>query len=281
MKVQQIHKTTFKNGSKTYFNSSIFFPKRIRDRVFILYAFVRTADNYVDCIPQDAEEFYRFRESYRAAVNGCPAGNPVIDEFVLLSRDAGFEQEWTEAFLASMEMDLKKQRYNSLPEVLEYIYGSAEVIGLFMAALMDLDPASRHSARMLGRSMQYINFIRDIAEDLEYGRQYLPAGGYDLPSLSQEDAAAHREQFTACIRGHIRTYHEWRKEAEQGFTYIPLRYLIPIKTASDMYKWTAEEIYKDPFIVYKKKVKPKKTRIYLTIAANTLLLAGKTGWTKY
>ena len=52
----------FKKGSKTYFYSTIFFPKKVKEEVFILYSFLRKADDYVDAIPQDAEGFYDFRE---------------------------------------------------------------------------------------------------------------------------------------------------------------------------------------------------------------------------
>jgi len=56
----------------------------------------------------------------------------------------------------------------------------------------------------------------------------------------------------------------WQKEAEGGFKYLPKQYLVPIKTASEMYKWTIERIGKEPQIVFREKVKPKKWRIVLT-----------------
>ena len=70
-------------------------------------------------------------------------------------------------------MDIKKKEYNSLEETLEYIYGSAEVIGFFMAKIIGLSDESLYYAGRLGRSMQYINFIRDIEEDNNLGRRYL------------------------------------------------------------------------------------------------------------
>jgi phytoene synthase len=57
-------------------------------------------------------------------------------------------------------------------------------------------------------------------------------------------------------------------EAEKDFKYIPRRYLIPIKTASDMYKWTAAKIRENPFIIFKEKVKPSKLRIIMDIIKN-------------
>jgi len=60
----------FKRGSITYFNSSRLFPRRIREEVTKLYAFVRLADDMVDSIPQRVEDFYRFREDYERAERG-------------------------------------------------------------------------------------------------------------------------------------------------------------------------------------------------------------------
>jgi len=254
----------FKKGSKTYFYSSIFFPKKIRERVFILYAFVRTADNYVDSVPQDKNGFYAYRDAYLKAVQGSPSGNPVIDDFVRLEKECGFRTEWATSFFHSMELDLSKKEYNTLNETIEYIYGSAEVIGLYMCSLMELNTESHESAVMLGRAMQYINFIRDIDEDNGLGRRYLPIAGYPLKSLHKADVDGYRNDFELFIRDQISIYMKWQAEAEKGYKYIPFRYRIPIITASRMYSWTASVILKDPMIVYRKKVKPSRCRIIIS-----------------
>lgn len=275
MKDNDIHYTTFKKGSKTYFNSSLFFPEKVRKDVFTLYGFVRVADDYVDAVPQQAEEFYAFRNAYVKARRGGPlSGNPIIDSFIELAERKTFKEEWVDAFLFSMEQDLKKTTYYTLDETLEYIYGSAEVIGLFMCRVLDLPEASYLSAKMQGRSMQFINFIRDINEDLTLGRTYLPLGETKLKSLAEEDARANPEEFIHFIRNSIHIYEKWQAKAEEGYSYIPKRYLVPIKTASDMYNWTAGRLYKDPFLIYKKKVKPSKGRILLKLFGNALFSGG-------
>jgi phytoene synthase len=107
-------------------------------------------------------------------LEGRPSGDDVIDTFVELYHEKGFEKSWVDAFLHSMGLDLVKSEYDTLEETLEYIYGSAEVIGLFMCAIMGLPEESYHHACMMGRNMQYINFIRDINEDIGLGRRYFP-----------------------------------------------------------------------------------------------------------
>ena len=98
----------FREGSKTYFYSSLFFPMDVRNDVFVLYAFVRKADNFVDTVPQRAKEFYAFWEKYEAALNGKVSGDIVIDTFISLMHQKKFNREWIRAFFEAMEMDLKK-----------------------------------------------------------------------------------------------------------------------------------------------------------------------------
>ena len=271
VKIDKIHYQTFKGGSKTYFNSSIFFPEEVRRDVFILYGFVRTADDLVDAVPQDVEGFGSFRRRYKAGLSGKPTGDVIIDSFVDLLRRRNLDPEWAEAFLCAMELDLNKKSYTSLEEILEYTYGSAEVVGLFMARLMNLHTDYNPFARMLGRAMQYINFIRDIEEDRNMGRRYLPSlKEAPLDSLDPEFTRAHPDSFEAFVRHHIGLYNQWQTQAEEGFSFIPRRYLIPIKTASDMYKWTARRIETHPPVVYEKKAKPGKMRILLKVLGNAL-----------
>jgi phytoene synthase len=272
--VAEKHEQIFRSGSKTYYFSSRFFPPAVRRDVYALYGFVRVADNLVDDQPVDPTAFHAFRRTYTEALrSGKASGDVIIDAFLELQRRKQFDPAWTEAFLDSMEHDLSSSTCETLDEVLTYIYGSAEVIGLYMARIMDLSEEAFGFAAMLGRAMQYINFIRDIKEDLAIGRRYLPLGSSGLTSLEQSYAQAHEKQFTTFIREELKRYQLWQKEAEMGYRYIPRRYRIPIMTAADMYCWTAQQIAKDPFIVYEKRVKPPKARILRKGIAHSLGVA--------
>jgi phytoene synthase len=272
--VAEKHEQIFRSGSKTYYFSSRFFPPAVRKDVYALYGFVRTADNLVDTQPVDPALFHAFRKAYSTALGtGEASGDIVIDAFLELQKRKQFDPAWTEAFLDSMEHDLVKSSCDSLDEVLTYIYGSAEVIGLYMAKIMDLEEEAFPYAAMLGRAMQYINFIRDIQEDNELGRRYLPLGDSGLSCLEYADVAVHQQVFSTFLRTEIKRYQAWQKEAEKGYRYIPRRYRIPIMTAADMYCWTAQQIAKDPMIVYRKRVKPPKTRILRRGFAHSLGVA--------
>jgi len=268
----------FKQGSTTYFYSTLFFPPAVRDKVFVLYSFVRVADDYVDAIPQQAEEFYTFRDAYRKALAGTQADDVVIDSFVNLIEACRFDPAWVEAFLASMEADLTHSPYRTVEELETYLYGSSEVIGLMMARILELPEASWEAARALGKAMQLINFIRDIEEDCRMQRTYLPAKEYEaygLAGITEADARGDPEAFSMFLRDQIARYEEWQGAGEAGYQYIPFRYVVPIRTASDMYSWTARVIARDPLVVFREKVKPTPLRVVSGVARNIARPPGK------
>lgn len=263
----------FKNGSKTYFYSSLFFPKEVRDDVFILYSFVRVADDFVDSQPQRKKDFLAFRKEYQKALQKGFSSNEIINNFIQLMNKRKIEKVWVEAFLDAMQQDLTKKKYKNLQEVEEYMYGSAEVIGLMMAKILELPEESYFSARQLGKAMQFINFIRDITEDQSLNRNYFPQSDlrkYNLQTLSYTEVYKHPSQFKKFMLYQLMNYKSWQIDGEDGYQYIPSRYLIPIKTAADMYWWTAEQIARDPMIVFEKKVKPSIFQILFTILRNSL-----------
>ena len=278
MDVGRQQSEVFRAGSTTYFNASMFFPLAMRRDVFALYGFVRIADDLVDAVPQDGAGFERFVGRYRAALAGEQVSDPIIDDFVALGRRLAFDPAWTEAFLASMGADLTKRVYRTEEETLGYMYGSAEVIGLFMARIMGLPERAYSAARLLGRAMQFVNFSRDVVEDTGLGRRYLPLERdgrrlLDVPDSwlpDREWAMANTAQWAAFMKEHLARYAEWQAEAEAGYCFLPRRARMAVQTAGDMYNWTARQIAQDPFVVFKRKVKPKRWRIVLRAMLNGL-----------
>ncbi|MCE7938652.1 phytoene/squalene synthase family protein [bacterium] len=267
----------FHKGSRTYFYSSLFFSGAVKRDVFALYAFVRTADDFVDEVPQDAAGFEDFVARYRAALAGRLSGDAVIDGFVELAARKRFDPAWTESFLDAMRQDLTQQTYDTLDDVERYMYGSAEVIGLFMARVLDLPDAALPAARRLGKAMQYANFLRDVAHDRTLGRTYLPRTVLDrhgLPSLAPEAIAAHPERFEALMRDEIARYRRWQAQAELGYAHLPPRARIPIRTAADMYVWATGEIARRPAVVFERQVKPSVGRILARIVRNAAASMG-------
>ncbi len=240
----------FKRASVTYYTASLFFPQDVQQLVFTLYAFVRTVDDFVDATPQDAKGFYAFVKAYYQQLHGKrQSGNAIIHSFIHLQQQYRFKQVWVDAFLTAMELDLYKKVYRTEQELEHYMYGSAEVIGCMLCAIFGTPASLYPAARMLGRTMQYANFLRDIAEDKQLGRSYLSAESDTL------DAVYSR----ACVR-----YAEWSSRAHLGIQKLPWELRIPVATATEMYDWTVTQIQKNPQVVWKKKIKPQPLRVFMT-----------------
>lgn len=282
--MQNREKEIFKQGSTTYYWSAKFFPKGVRDDVFKLYSFVRVVDDMVDTVPADTRRFTHLKQRWKKISKQLNAGDVprVLDDSVeeqalyniaFIVHRYECDSAWVDAFLASMQMDVDKRIYKTLDDTLEYIYGSAEVIGLFMARIMQLPVKPYEYAKLQGRAMQYINFLRDIAEDNQLGRCYFPERTlkkHGLNDLSEKTAQTNQEAFSSFMNEQLELYGQWQTDASKGFSYIPKRLLVPLKTAVDMYNWTSEEIKKDPTVVYRKKVKPNKNRIIRTVATHAM-----------
>jgi 15-cis-phytoene synthase len=279
-----IYDTIFKNSSKTFYYATSFFPVVLREKIAILYAFVRVVDNFVDQPVQDRIGFYIFLDAYDKAKK---VKNPesyryleniehdtIVKSYIKLERENNFDPAWTNAFIDSMEADLNKKSYTNMNEAVNYMYGSASVIGLMMCRLLGLVDDSLPFAKTLGTAFQYINFIRDIDEDhKDFGRVYIPMNEinkYGFSSLEQHETRKQPEKFRKLMLDQITYFREWQKEGLKGLKFMPRQYAIAIKTAADNYEWTAQKLEQNPYLIYSKKVKPGRSRVLMTGLKNTL-----------
>jgi phytoene synthase len=278
-----VEEDIFRQGSTTYYWSSKFFPTAVRGDVFRLYSFVRVIDDYVDTVPQQPKMFYAIRQLWDEVNADSTASTTVVStdstmprvvkNMLYVTRKYNFDLAWIDAFFDSMQMDLDGRTYATIDDTLEYIYGSAEVIGLMMAKIMDLPEDAMQSARLQGRAMQWINFLRDIAEDSTLNRTYIPTEDlklFGLQDLSKAEAIANTEKFTKLIHYEIERYEAWQAEANNGFRYIPRRLRVPLQTAVDMYNWTARRIFHDPQLVYAQKIRPSRLRVVSSATRHSL-----------
>ncbi len=168
------------------------FDPSIRTPIYAIYGFVRFADEIVDTFhdyPQ-ASLFYKFREDTWHALDEKISLNPVLNAFQEVVHAYNIDKSLIEAFLDSMEMDLTQQAYTPSGYD-QYIYGSAEVVGLmclgvFCKGDQDLYTRLKEPARRLGAAFQKINFLRDLKADFEErGRVYFP--DVDFVHFTTED----------------------------------------------------------------------------------------------
>ena len=183
----------------------------LRPAIYGIYGFVRLADEIVDTFHDHdkATLLERFRRDTWQAVEEGISINPLLHSFQQVARRYRIPKALIEAFLHSMEMDLDKQQYAHAAELDEYIYGSAEVVGLMcLCVFCEGDEAAYQRlegpARRLGAAFQKINFLRDLQADYHgLNRAYFP--GFDFhrfdEAAKQQIEAEIAEDFAAALPG--------------------------------------------------------------------------------
>jgi len=164
----------------------------IRSAIYNIYGFVRFADEIVDTFHDYKKEELLDdfeKEYYKALENGISL-NPILNSFQATVKRYNITDDLVKSFLKSMRADLSKTAYETQEEYNEYIYGSADVVGLMcLKVFVDGDDEKynelKNAAMRLGSAFQKVNFLRDLKDDFELlNRSYFP--NVDLTSLDTE-----------------------------------------------------------------------------------------------
>ncbi len=166
--------------STSFSRAVSFLDREIRDAIYSIYGFVRLADEIVDTFHDyDKQSLIdRFERNFYEALNDGISINPVLNSFQLTVKKYNIDDDLIQAFLKSMKLDLSRLEHNSKDETDEYIYGSAEVVGLMCLKVFvnkdeKLYGELKNPARKLGSAFQKVNFLRDLKNDTEdLKRQY-------------------------------------------------------------------------------------------------------------
>ncbi len=192
-------KTSFLSATQTTAQYSTSFSSAvkllhpsIRQDIYNIYGFVRVADEIVDSFegyPQE-EMLDRFEAEYAFALKNGLSTDLIINAFQHTVKKHNIDQKLVQAFLKSMRADLTKSTYTTDEEIAEYIYGSADVVGLMCLKVFVNGNKEEYnkleaSAQKLGSAFQKINFLRDLQHDInELDRVYFP--GVDLSTLDDK-----------------------------------------------------------------------------------------------
>ncbi len=179
---------------RTYYLATLLLPPAKRPYVHALYGFARHADEIVDDMDstltdsQRAERLGALTRCFLTDVERGWSDDPICMAVVDTVRRWEIPVGYFEAFLASMAMDLTVAEYATYADLSVYVYGSAAVIGLQMVpVLQPTDPEANRCAQDLGCAFQLANFIRDVGEDLDRGRVYLPLDELGMFGVSRAD----------------------------------------------------------------------------------------------
>lgn len=179
---------------RTYYLATRCLPADRRHHVHALYGFARYADDLVDHLDLDWEPERRrkaleaWSAEFLASLERGHTDDPVLKAVVNTVRELQIDHDDLRAFLRSMAMDLTVTRYETYADLYEYVYGSAAVIGsMMLPVLQPGHPDARLRAMDLGVAFQLTNFIRDVAEDFDRGRIYLPLEDLDRFGVTEWD----------------------------------------------------------------------------------------------
>ncbi|MCH2033084.1 MAG: phytoene/squalene synthase family protein [Tenacibaculum sp.] len=164
----------------------------IRDHIYNIYGFVRFADEIVDTFHEYDKEglLDRFEKDYYLSLHQGISLNPILNSFIHTVKENNITDDLVQAFLSSMRADLSKTEYKTQEEYNQYIYGSADVVGLMCLRVFVKGDEEKYNklkepAMRLGSAFQKVNFLRDLKDDVELlNRSYFP--NVDLKELDNK-----------------------------------------------------------------------------------------------
>ena len=230
----------------TYWWGTRLLPEDARRHVHAVYAFARLADDIVDDAgpepgPGTAAALDAYEQRFLTALAEGGSDDPVTAAVVATVRERGIDEECFHRFLGSMRRDLTTRTYQTWGDLLGYMDGSAAVIGEMMLPVLEPATEAVAAARSLGLAFQLTNFLRDVGEDLDRGRVYLPQEdlrryGAD-PSLRRV-TPEWRDLMAFEIERNRRLY----READAGIPALPLEARRCVATARVLYARILERI---------------------------------------
>ncbi|MGB2570425.1 phytoene/squalene synthase family protein [Micromonospora citrea] len=276
---QELHR----RHGRTYYLATRLLPAWKRRHVHALYGFTRYADEIVDRtedLPpaERAARLGQWSSRFVAGLHGEPVDDPLLPAVLHTIAVFDLDRDDFASFLRSMAMDLTVMSYPTYDDLLDYMEGSAAVIGTMMLPILgSSDPAAaREPARQLGFAFQLTNFIRDVSEDLDRGRTYLPDEDLAKFDVTREDLLAAKAQgrTTGKIRELIE-YEVSRAQAHYEAAAPGIGLLSPasqacMRTAYALYGGILDAVAAQDYDVFvRRALVPRRRR--MAVAARALL----------
>lgn len=225
-----------RRAAKNFYWAFITLPREKRAAIYAVYSLLRRWDDIADSA-DPLEEKRRALEKQREIIlvlyenlHTCTPAHVDDDPVLLAVEDAirryGIPGEYFEDVLAGIELDLRKRRYRTFEELKEYCYGVASAVGLISLEVFGYrGPMAREYAIDLGIAMQLVNILRDIKEDLERDRIYLPLEELERFGYSEEELQRGiiNEGFMELMRFQVDRAREYFSRGQRLLRYLPLR----------------------------------------------------------
>jgi phytoene synthase len=254
---------------KTYYLATLLLPPAKRPFVHALYGFARYADEIVDDLnstltdEEKAAELSTWGNQVLSDIKSGTSSDHIGRALVDTVKRFDIPISYFEAFLHSMTMDLTVSEYQSFEDLMEYVYGSASVIGLQMLPILgSTSPEALIAAEKLGTAFQLANFIRDVGEDLDRGRIYLPIQELSAHGVTNEmlEEKILTPQIKAALQEQIARVRRLQKEAAPGIKLLAPESQACIEAASELYCGIVDEVEKIGYEIFAKRAKTSTWR---------------------
>lgn len=238
-------RASIQKHSKSFALAAKLLPPEVNHAAVVLYAYCRRADDMIDLCPEpeQAAQLQQLQAELAAIYAGVPQSDPLLSRFQRVVREYAVPRVYLDELLLGMQMDTERCRYRTLADLLLYAYRVAGVVGLMMCHVMGVREtrALRHAAH-LGMAMQLSNIARDVQEDWQRGRLYIPEAllaecgveGLD-PALGQplpRTAADGVARATERLLQHADAFY---RSGDAGVKYLSLRCGLAIRAARLVY----------------------------------------------
>lgn len=262
-------------GTTYYWGALLLPPERRRD-VFAVYALCRLADDIVDepdarfegvpATGTPAERLAAFRDRFAQAIAEGGSSEPVLAAVADTVARTGIDPECFDRFFDAMALDLDVTHWPDWPTLRDgYMEGSAAVIGEMMLPVLEpLSPAATAPARTLGLAFQLTNFLRDVDEDLDRGRVYLPADEFAAAGADPTLRLATPE-WRVFMAQQVARNRELYREAELGLAMLPDASRRCVGTALVLYAEILDRIEAAGYDVFSGRIRvptPKKLAMF-------------------
>lgn len=213
---------------RTFYFATRLLPERIRHATYVLYAFFRLADDVVDDPNPPPPNVQRttLERIRREALGRQEASDPVLDAFRDIREQYAIPEREVNAFIAVMEQDISRERYETYEDLEAYLRGSSVAVAYMMMSVMEPESPerARPHAKALGEAFQLTNFLRDVREDvLEYGRIYLPRSTFESHDVTDEQIERREftEGFAAAMRTELERTEALYRRGVDGIALLP------------------------------------------------------------
>ena len=280
-------KASIVKGSKSFRSASRLFEPEVREDAWLLYAWCRACDDEIDgqdhgfghealSVEEQRRRLERLYDLTRRAMTGERMNDPTFAAFQRVALRHRLPERWALDMIDGFRMDVERHHYGTMDDVMAYCWHVAGVVGVMMARVMGVTDAEvLRRAQDLGLAFQLTNISRDVIEDAEGGRVYLPAdwltqAGVDPTPQAVADPA-NRDAVHVVTRRLLDVAEPYYDSARDGLRGLPFRSSMAIAAARGVYREIGRKVARGGPRVWKQRVSVGKAMKLWLFVRGTLI----------